>query len=154
MARLSLRLGILPLSMGGNTSQYPTEAIGIFAGDVIQNLRKEKTMTRYNVTLEAEVSVSLSDPEKAKAYFIDGTWKDYFWKINDIDELHKTIAHAFYIESSQYDKELNVMVRSVEGFGTFVRQDDRSHVAEFEDYGKLTIHECYDLEPVDINESV
>ena len=103
------------------------------------------------VELKAEIDVSFSDPEKAKAVFIDGDWKDYFWVIDDLENLATDLANAFHNEPQHWkydhEKQKGWYQKSPEGFGTFIQQDNGSFVMEDETTGKITISYEMELEP-------
>jgi hypothetical protein len=112
-------------------------------------------MSEFRTSFEMEIDVSFADPEKAKAYFIDGEWKDSFWEIDDMEELAKYIAHSFHVEGDRYDAERKAIVRSAEGFGDYILGDSGLyHLDETsaEYVGGITVRYEMELEPVDTME--
>lgn len=95
-------------------------------------------MTR-RITLTTEIDIQFSDEEKAKAYFIDGDWKEYFFTYSDMRDLCEHIAYSFHMQGGWREAY-------VEGFGTFIREDEIWKVTN-EDFGTIFIREEQDTEP-------
>jgi hypothetical protein len=49
-------------------------------------------MIKKDITIQTEVSVLFHHPEKTESYFIDGDWGNYFYRLDDLDELAEHIA--------------------------------------------------------------
>ncbi len=101
----------------------------------------------FSVAMYAEVSVLFSDAQKAKAYFIDGNWKNIFWELSDMEELASNIAHSVFDTPGFYDRSKDVVVRNVEGYGAYVREAKNTFVAKWEGFGIITVIITDELEP-------
>ena len=103
-------------------------------------------MKKFEVTMEAELSVSFSNPEKAKSFFIDGDFRKYFYEISDMEELVKYIAVAFHHSHEYFDKAKNAFARSPEGFGFYVKKENNYYEADWVEFGKISIRYEQELE--------
>lgn len=102
---------------------------------------------RFDGEVSHVTSITFSDPEKAKAEFIDGDWSDYFWEIDDMEDLATNIIQAVHNEQeiSEIDsQDKYVMKRSPEGFGVYLK-DGNDWVMDNEHTGKITVT-IYSLE--------
>lgn len=81
-----------------------------------------------SVDFEMQIHVSFGDEEAAKAYFIDGDWRNSFWDICDLDELAEILAYHFHMQPEYWDSERVAICRSPEGFGLYVQQADGRYV--------------------------
>ena len=105
-------------------------------------------MSKYNVSMEAEINVSFSNPEKAKSFFVDGQWHEHFWKITDLEDLAKNIAQAFHQTPEFFDKNVGAIARSPEGFGRFVKQQGGKYLAKWDEFGEILVTYESELEAV------
>jgi len=109
-------------------------------------------MKRFEVAMEAEISVSFSDPDKAKSYFIDGIWSSYFYDLVDMEDLAKSLSQAFHNSDEHYDKDRNAIIRSPEGFGIYIKKENGYYVANWEEFGEITVRYELELEATDAYE--
>lgn len=77
-------------------------------------------MSKFRTSFEMEIDVTFHDPDKAKAYFIDGDWKESFWTLECLGEVAKKLAHHFHGEPLYFDPKEKRVARMVEGFGRFI----------------------------------
>lgn len=75
----------------------------------------------YLATIQIQWEVSFYDPEKAKEFFIESDWKDYFFEFENLDKAAEHLALAFHLYPEQWSKSRNVSYRSPEGFGDFYK---------------------------------
>lgn len=104
---------------------------------------------KRKVTLETEVVVGYSNPEKAHQYFIEGDWKNTFFDLDDLEDLTEFLALAvfqhpegfrlvqFGVKGNEYR-----FVKEMEGFATFIKDENgaNSWVSEHDVYGAITVH--------------
>lgn len=91
---------------------------------------------------EMDIDVEFSEPEKAKAFFIDGDWKNHFFTFGDLQEFTAALAFSFHATPDQWDRERKTWTRSPEGYGTFVKDDSEKWVnieEAYEDIGRIVI---------------
>ena len=98
---------------------------------------------KFKTDFEMEVLVEFKDPEKAKRFFIDGTWEKYFYTFDNLQELTEHLAYAFYQTPEAWDKGRRESTRYVEGFGMFVHGDTLNEWVNLgageEEYGKVVV---------------
>ena len=99
---------------------------------------------QFKGELTTEVKVIFSDPEKAKAEFIDGDWSSVFWEIEDLGDLAENLitaihrAHAIFVCEDETDNYHHK--KSPEGFGCyFYDQKQRCWIMDNESTGKITV---------------
>ena len=72
---------------------------------------------KFKATLECEIEVDFSDKDKAKTYFIDGDWQEYFYAFDGLDEFTRHLVYAFN-ESEEMLR--GGRIKFVEGVGEFI----------------------------------
>ena len=103
-------------------------------------------MTKYRTDFEMQIDVEFVEPEKAKAFFIDGDWKESFWSFDDLDEVAESISRLFFYEVEHWNREQKAFVRFLEGYGYFVRQGDvYISSKEYAEAGEIRIREELEL---------
>jgi len=106
---------------------------------------------KLRTSFEMEIDVEFSEPEKAKAFFIDGDWKNYFFTFSDLQDFTAALAFSFHAESDRWDKARKTWTRSPEGYGTFAQTDSDTWVNiddANDDIGKIVISYSMDLENI------
>lgn len=81
--------------------------------------------TSFKAEIKTEWIITFHDPEKAKAFFIDGDWKDYFFTFNGLKDLSEHLAFAFHNDPERWSKEQSADYRSPEGFGDYYKQSGK-----------------------------
>jgi len=110
-------------------------------------------MKSFDITMLAELQIKFSEPLLAKAYFIDGEWRETFWDIDNMHQLAKNIANAVQDYPAYYDKGYESFVKSPEGFGVYVRQTDGSYKATWKDFGDIIVTTVSELNAEESRES-
>lgn len=93
-------------------------------------------MIKKGLAIQTEMSVVFHHPEKTESYFIDGDWKNYFYSLDDLDELAETIALGARCSGVNLHKDSETSnyewVIDIEGFPLFYKKyGERNHyVAE------------------------
>lgn len=99
-------------------------------------------MKKFKGELTAEVQIIFAEPEKAKAEFIDGDWRNVFWDIDSMEELTKNIAFAVHSAPERwiYDEEIGQgnYEKNPEGFGDYIKTE-QGWVMDNEHTGKITV---------------
>lgn len=92
---------------------------------------------QVTATLEQEMKVEFTDPEKAKAFFIDGDWKKSFYTFDDLEELasflmlnarEKLVVGDHWREGEELKSGADI-----EGFPYFYRHNGQKLIAEHDD---------------------
>lgn len=96
-------------------------------------------MSDYRVTLEAKLLVKFTNPETAEKIFIDGDWKETFYTLYDLEDLVRHLSYAFMRTPDEWNSELKLFVKFIEGFDLFVLRG--------ETYSSIY---CVDGEPYEI----
>lgn len=83
------------------------------------------SIKKFKAEITNEARVVFREPEKAKAFFVDGDWKHAFWEIESLEDLACNIAKAVAdspedLAESENKKTFRT-VRKTEGFGKFFR---------------------------------
>jgi hypothetical protein len=116
---------------------------------------KGKLTMEFKGELTAEVKVIFSEPEKAKAEFIDGDWSSVFWDIENMKDLARDLSFAVHNQPESWvcDKDVNNChwEKSPEGFGLFIKTGNE-WVMDNENTGKITVF-IADLEVESIYEN-
>jgi hypothetical protein len=81
---------------------------------------------KITATLEQEMKVEFTEPEKAKAFFIDGDWKNSFYTFKNLEDLAESLMlntkdKLLFREHWHEDKEIKSGAK-VEGFPVFYSQ--------------------------------
>jgi hypothetical protein len=100
-------------------------------------------MSNYRVDIEGKVIISFDDPVKAKRYFLESDWKDYFYTFHDLSEVAQHIAGHFIEPRTRI---------FIEGFGEAYRPRYKSgfnYVIENDDSGNINI---FLDEPVEVTD--
>ena len=84
-------------------------------------------MNKHRTHFSMEIDVVFENEDNAKAFFIDGDWKNLFWSISDLRDLAMSIASAFHYAESRWDKNIKKHIKSIKGYGLFIRQQDGSY---------------------------
>ncbi len=74
----------------------------------------------YRVSIAHTINIHFLDKQKAKAFFIDGSWKTCFGNFDDLEALSGFLAHEFLNSKCPSRK------RHIEGFGEFVFVRERN----------------------------
>ena len=114
-----------------------------------QRQRRGIKQMKFRTELKCEIDIEFIDPEKTKAYFIDGDWSNCFHSLLDLQELSEHLSFDFHHEGDSYNATHCAMVRSPEGFGTYVKQKDRSYQLTqeiAEEIGQIIIRYEQDLD--------
>ena len=111
----------------------------------------EQKAAGYNVGYEMKIEVLFSDPVKAESYFIKGDWRNYFFKLDDMEELSIHIADMFHATPDYWHAVKKEHCKFIEGFGLFVPSygNPRRFTSDIEndsDYGRIVIYYEQDLE--------
>jgi len=90
---------------------------------------------KIEVIYESKIVIEFCDPEKARAYFIDGDWKDSFYTFDDLEEVADLLGSQLVDEGSwRWNFEINKWgCSSCEGFPEF--QLNGKEITSFNDYG-------------------
>ena len=92
---------------------------------------------KIKVGFEMNARVEFKDPEKAKEYFIDGRWKDVFYKLDDLNELAKNLAYDIYQSEAVWRDGI---AKFVEGFGHFLKGESRGEwIIKDPDHGEIVV---------------
>jgi len=83
-------------------------------------------MIKFEANLEIEVTIEIHDHEAAHAFYIEGDWKDSFFKFDDLSEMVKHIAAVISSSCETFCREKNEFYFELDGFGRFYSMDDRS----------------------------
>ena len=107
-------------------------------------------MTKFRTEFDMQIDVQFVDPEKSKAFFIDGDWKNSFWEFEELNEVAADIAHSFNLEDSQWNPRFKKICKFIEGYGTFVKEGDVYITTNLgtEEAGEIRILEAQELQPV------
>ena len=99
-------------------------------------------MKKFKGELKAEIEVIFSEPEKAKAEFIDGDWASVFWDIEDMESLARDLSFAVHSQPERWvcdDDSSNChWEKSPEGFGLYIKTDE-GWVMDNEHTGKIIV---------------
>lgn len=101
---------------------------------------------KFEVEFNMEMEVEFKDPEKAKKFFINSEWSNFFWSVSDLEELVEYICTGFHNESEYYDIDCKSMVRTVEGFGVFVKNAGIYTASCEKEFGDIIIKITNDLD--------
>lgn len=112
---------------------------------------------RFEVDLEMQVHIDFDDISKSDSFFIEGDWKESFWKVDELRDLAEIIAYAFSTDSPHYMSKYGKFGVFLEGFGDFFREDySRPEKYRLDDEsaelcGGITITVSYELEVVSVS---
>jgi hypothetical protein len=81
----------------------------------------------FRTELKCEIDIEFIDPEKSEAYFIGSDWENVFYSFHDLQGLAEHLLFDFHHEGDSYNTTHCAMVRSIEGFGIYVKQKDKSY---------------------------
>jgi hypothetical protein len=81
-------------------------------------------MKNFKCSLEAIVMVRFSDPDKAKAVFIDSDWKESFYAFHDLKDVAEHLSYAIMNNTDGWSLDKKRFFRFIEGFGEFYREGD------------------------------
>lgn len=99
---------------------------------------------KFSAEIKADVEVIFADPDKAKATFIDGDWREAFWDIDGMEDLARDLAFAVHSQPERwtYDEEQKkgYWQKSPEGFGEYIKDiTSNSWIMDNEETGKITV---------------
>lgn len=113
---------------------------------------------KTRTTLQSEIDIVFDNPKKAKEYFIDGEWKESFFKFDELKEVAEHLAYAFYVTPEQYNFDKKRYEKFIEGFGncsSCVDEESHSYTYTFLDdaidYGTIKISIASELTPTDVD---
>lgn len=107
-------------------------------------------MKKFRTTMELEIDVYFSEPEKATDFFTNSDWKNYFFKYEKLSEVAQHIAEVFE-RTPELWKE-NKFAKHLEGFGYFISNSDGTWSTEQSGFGLIQIGYEMELETTGINE--
>ncbi|MDA9557766.1 hypothetical protein N9R79_09795 [Vibrio sp.] len=77
---------------------------------------------KFRSLIKCEIDVNFVDQEKAKAFFIDGDWKDIYYEFLDLEEAARHLAFAFHNAPEKLSE--GGLFRDVDGFGEYFYSRD------------------------------
>lgn len=88
---------------------------------------------KFTATLEQEIKVVFTEPEKAKAFFIDGDWRESFFEFSHLEQLAEflmlnTSDKLRVMDHWREDGELHFGA-NIEGFPYFYKTADQQGLA-------------------------
>ena len=109
-------------------------------------------MSKFRTDFEMSIDVEFLNPEKAKAFFIDGDWKKSFYTFNDLADLARGLSCEFHDEPKEWEN--NHYSKDIEGFGLFIEKNEKWYSIEDakEVHGGIVIHYQDALEVCDFRE--
>lgn len=96
---------------------------------------------KFKGELECHLEVVISDKEKAKAFYLEGEWKDYF--VNPSFSTFTSHVACAFLDSceeftySRFRRRVTGIVRSVEPVGTFQYDSEKNEWRLIENYEKV-----------------
>lgn len=114
-------------------------------------------MAKFNVEMKSEFDIEFVEPEKSKAYFVDGDWSDYFYPADTLEELVEVMSTmlAKELESPSWDSEKSRAYLNIEGFPILVANEDRTvfETVDDDEFGKIRISNIGLLDTEWVNET-
>jgi len=104
--------------------------------------------TIHKIDLQGVFSVEFTDPEKSKAFFIDGQWKDSFYDFSSLGSLSGHIVFNFYHTPRAYKAAKGDFIKNIEGFSAFILNPAGNYVSSDNDYGKIIVKCVHELHSV------
>jgi len=109
-------------------------------------------MKSFNCTLETTMVIEFSDEAKIIAFFVNGTWRESFYHLQDLEDIARHLSFAFHQTSDDWDSDKKCWYKFVEGFGEFYN-DGEVWRNGTEEYGEITVRNIEDLDVAWVDES-